>query len=79
MKHHSMNLIFSLALLLGFLNTSFAKIQTSGAFITRWNLATAGSGATQLSFGSATIAAYNAICLTLMPIYPYTVLNLSSQ
>jgi hypothetical protein len=49
MKHHSMNLIFSLALLLGFLNTSFAKIQTSGAFITRWNLATAGSGATQLS------------------------------
>lgn len=79
MKHHSMNLIFSLALLLGFLNTSYAKIQTSGAFITRWNLAAAGSGATQLSFSSATIAAYNAICLTLMQIYPYTVLNLSSQ
>jgi hypothetical protein len=25
-----------------------------GAFITRWNLATTGSGATQLSFGTAT-------------------------
>jgi len=59
MKHYSMNLIFSLALLLGFLNTSFAKIQTSRAFITRWNLATAGSGATQLSFGSATIGTVN--------------------
>ena len=28
---------------------------------------------------TATIAAYNAICLPLMQIYPYTVLNLSSQ
>jgi surface protein len=30
-----------------------------GAFITRWNLATAGSGATQLSFGTATSGTVN--------------------
>jgi gliding motility-associated-like protein len=39
--------------------TSITDFSVTGNFITRWNLATAGSGATQLSFGTATSGTVN--------------------